>query len=589
MIGKIENQPLVHDVSAGLKGGHASKTGPFSALMAVVGGQQGGTHVKAGSSRTDQGTKRAALSSKVHDVRSGSTPIRGDKHDKLAGVEPKDGAKSLFGRWSGERESPSHRLSAQGRVRTRVVAASKKKRQDKGQHAQGALTAASMMPFIPQAPVAQTGAKHDVAKRVGASSASKLSSFAAITSKIVASGTQHSAITTPKAAIFNGQHSAVTTPKVATFKTQYSVVKMPKGTIFSTRHAAATVPKGTIFNAQHSAVKMPKATSARRSAAIKTGAESHAHQGMKQAIAASGTSGLAPVSVHEAGLLKGTKRQNTRLHIRPLQSRESQQTSGMHMANPIGGTAKHPGVSSPSLQFSPPAGASSDAGHKVQAMVQPSQPASAAPNPFLQKAKSSNTPQKLPGSISATRLGSSDMQPIRQRQGKKAGADYASVTPGSVTSGTQPATQVLAGAYPVHAVRVMPALEAIVRSAREGATRIDVQLEPAHLGKIHVVLHSNARQQIHIHIAVEQGASHQMIEQHLPVLRQMMAQQGLNPGNFSMDSQQHHGQGQHEQGGWGRQPSIDALAERRIFRPDAIADRRPITRIYGEGYLSIRI
>ncbi len=220
----------------------------------------------------------------------------------------------------------------------------------------------------------------------------------------------------------------------------------------------------------------------------------------------------------------------------------------------------------------------------MQAAARSSRSKGSPPKLFLRKAKTDHAPRETSGVIPNIRPGAGDIQAIRQWQEKKTKSDPFGEVIGPAASGVQAATQTPAGIYPAHAVRMMPTLETIVRAARKGTTRIDIQLEPAHLGKIHVVLHSNAQQQIHIHIAVEQGSSRQMIEQHLPVLRQMMAQQGLNPGNFSMDSQQHHGQDNQ-----GQQPSFSAPAEERILRPERVSDRHVVNPRRGEGYLSIRI
>lgn len=81
----------------------------------------------------------------------------------------------------------------------------------------------------------------------------------------------------------------------------------------------------------------------------------------------------------------------------------------------------------------------------------------------------------------------------------------------------------------------------IVRSAKDGSTKLELQLEPAHLGKVHVTILMDAAKQIQVAIAVDQAASRQALEQHLPQLRLMLAQQGLDLGSFSMQmNQQQH-------------------------------------------------
>ena len=74
----------------------------------------------------------------------------------------------------------------------------------------------------------------------------------------------------------------------------------------------------------------------------------------------------------------------------------------------------------------------------------------------------------------------------------------------------------------------------IARSAKDGAMKLELQLEPAHLGKVQITLQSDAAKQLQVHIAVDQAVSRQMLEQHLPQLRMALAQQGLDLGHFSM-------------------------------------------------------
>ena len=96
---------------------------------------------------------------------------------------------------------------------------------------------------------------------------------------------------------------------------------------------------------------------------------------------------------------------------------------------------------------------------------------------------------------------------------------------------------------PLH---VMEAMNEIALSAKNGHTRFDIQLEPAHLGKIHVSLQTDAAKQLMVHIAAEQTVSQQAIQQNMPQLRHALEQQGLSLGQFSMSagSQDHSGTGQ---------------------------------------------
>lgn len=557
MIGKIENQHVTHDINAELKGGRASEANPFSALMAIIGGQQNETHAKTGISRTNQKMKRAVLISRIlrtHDARFGSVPVHKNKHGKLAGVEPKDGAGSLSEKLFEKRKNPPRGLPVHTRMQhgTAAPLTSKRKRQDGDKHVQDAL-AAPMIPVALRSPVKQTAVKHERGKQAGVLPASKLPLFVAEAPESTASGTQH-----------------------ATAKPSNSV---------------------TILGMQHLV-------------AIKTGSglESHAHQRMKRLMPTSRTlevrgSNPVPGFVHKALPRREAKRPNKHSDNQPLQSRGPREMGKPRTANTAMGAAKVPWTASLSPRHSvlspqhsvlaprhsvpaPPASVNFSPIHHMRATAKSPRPKSSTTNPFSRKAKMGSALRESPGVISNVHVGTGDMQAFRQWREKNAGANHPGVMAGPAMSGAQPATQAPAAAYsaPVHAARIVPALEAIVHAARTGATRIEVQLEPAHLGKIHVVLHSNARQQIHIHIAVEQGASRQIVEEHLPILRQMMAQQGLNPGNFSMDSQQHHGRDDR-----GQQPSFSTLAERRISRPEMLPDRHPVNRMHGEGYLSIRI
>jgi len=85
---------------------------------------------------------------------------------------------------------------------------------------------------------------------------------------------------------------------------------------------------------------------------------------------------------------------------------------------------------------------------------------------------------------------------------------------------------------------VLTAMQEIGHAAAQKKFQLELTLEPAHLGKIHVYLDSDANKQIQIHLEIDQPASRQTIEQHLPALRHALAQQGLNMGSFSMASGQ---------------------------------------------------
>ncbi len=86
---------------------------------------------------------------------------------------------------------------------------------------------------------------------------------------------------------------------------------------------------------------------------------------------------------------------------------------------------------------------------------------------------------------------------------------------------------------PMHA---LDAVRQIALSAAQGHTRLDIQLEPAHLGKLHVSLQTDAAKQLVVHIAAEQSAAQQVIQQHLPQLRAALESQGMQPGAFSLSA-----------------------------------------------------
>ncbi len=78
----------------------------------------------------------------------------------------------------------------------------------------------------------------------------------------------------------------------------------------------------------------------------------------------------------------------------------------------------------------------------------------------------------------------------------------------------------------------------IAQAASKGKTQLEIQLEPANLGKIHITLQSDASKQLQIHMIVDQGATRAALEQQLPQLRSALAQQGFDLSGFSMGSQE---------------------------------------------------
>ena len=86
----------------------------------------------------------------------------------------------------------------------------------------------------------------------------------------------------------------------------------------------------------------------------------------------------------------------------------------------------------------------------------------------------------------------------------------------------------------------------IVKSAKTGNTTLELQLEPANLGKVQVSIQIDQAKHIQVVFTVDQAASKQALEQQMPQLRLAMAQQGLDLGGFSMQMNQQGGQ---QQGG----------------------------------------
>ncbi len=142
----------------------------------------------------------------------------------------------------------------------------------------------------------------------------------------------------------------------------------------------------------------------------------------------------------------------------------------------------------------------------------------------------------------------------------------------------------------VHAGYPLKALEAmrhIAQSAKDGATRLELQLEPAHLGKIHVSLQTDAAKQLQMHLTVEQAMTRQVIEQHLPHLRTALEQQGLSLDQFSLQTgsqQQHAAQDQSFSG----QPNQQQQANDKSNAP-AQAEIPINTQAATHGRLSIHI
>ncbi|MDQ6973655.1 MAG: flagellar hook-length control protein FliK [Mariprofundaceae bacterium] len=92
------------------------------------------------------------------------------------------------------------------------------------------------------------------------------------------------------------------------------------------------------------------------------------------------------------------------------------------------------------------------------------------------------------------------------------------------------------------------AMAEVARVAKEGMKKLELQLEPASLGKIQVTLQMDAAKQLQVHMVIDQSASKQLLEQQLPQLRQALADQGLNLSGFTMDMNSRQGQEDRDEG-----------------------------------------
>ncbi|MDX8414356.1 MAG: flagellar hook-length control protein FliK, partial [Mariprofundales bacterium] len=79
------------------------------------------------------------------------------------------------------------------------------------------------------------------------------------------------------------------------------------------------------------------------------------------------------------------------------------------------------------------------------------------------------------------------------------------------------------------------AMMQIGRAAADGSIRLDLQLEPAHLGKVRVSIQSDMAKQVHLHITVDNAAGRMALDQNMGQLRAALVQQGLDLGGFSMN------------------------------------------------------
>jgi flagellar hook-length control protein FliK len=128
---------------------------------------------------------------------------------------------------------------------------------------------------------------------------------------------------------------------------------------------------------------------------------------------------------------------------------------------------------------------------------------------------------------------------------------------------------------------VAAAMQQIGHAAGQGKFQLELTLTPAHLGKVQVILESDANKQIQVHFIIDQAASRQAIEQHLPALRQALADQGLNMDSFSMESSEQHTDNQQNQQNRNA-PSSTIIAD----APSTVVKRADLP---SDSRLSIRI
>ena len=127
----------------------------------------------------------------------------------------------------------------------------------------------------------------------------------------------------------------------------------------------------------------------------------------------------------------------------------------------------------------------------------------------------------------------------------------------------------------------------IVKSAKTGNTTLELQLEPANLGKVQVSIQIDQAKHIQVVFTVDQAASKQALEQQMPQLRLAMAQQGLDLSGFSMQMNQQGGQQGRQQ-----QAANDSHTENNqntttLINPNDKQNTRIGVNLAAQGHLSI--
>ena len=83
---------------------------------------------------------------------------------------------------------------------------------------------------------------------------------------------------------------------------------------------------------------------------------------------------------------------------------------------------------------------------------------------------------------------------------------------------------------------VFDSMKHIAQSAANGQSKLEIQLDPANLGKIQITLQTDAAKNLQVHMVVDQGTTRAALEQQLPALRAALSQQGFDLSGFSMGS-----------------------------------------------------
>ncbi|OIQ03746.1 MAG: hypothetical protein AUK36_01490 [Zetaproteobacteria bacterium CG2_30_59_37] len=136
-----------------------------------------------------------------------------------------------------------------------------------------------------------------------------------------------------------------------------------------------------------------------------------------------------------------------------------------------------------------------------------------------------------------------------------------------------------------HPMRPMEAMQNIALSAANGTTKLELQLEPAHLGKVHISLQTDAAKHLQMHLTVESAATRQVIEQHMPQLRAALEQQGLNLDNFSLHTGS---EGRHQQQGFEYAARTDS-ANNNDWAGNTVEGNAPDAPAFAGSRLSIHI